>query len=321
MNTCTLHSNARAAWRCNRCQSHLCPKCAAPDERHGAKLVRCVQCGGMAEPLMVRKEIKPFWAMFPTFFKNMFSVGGLLQLFGLGALLGFLGWLGTFPLFGILSLFIYLGLYATYYFLVVSKATEGEEGLPELEDFGGFGEILVTAFRFIMSIAILWAPAVLYLWNSSVSYHEPTDIITDPFLVIILLLSFLYVPGAIITTAVSQSLVAILNPVNVMRIALSIPGDYIVASVVWGVINVLQVLFKMALNATLGKVAIPLLIPWIYQVLTLILPFASAFVLGWVIHQNGEKFGLLGPSDLMEPELPNATPQGVLPAEIVQASG
>ena len=318
MTTCTLHSNARAAWRCNKCQSFLCPSCAAPDERHGSKLVRCVQCGGLAELLMEKREIKSYWGMLPAFYKSMFSLNGLIQLAVLGAFLALLAWVGRLPLVGIFALFFYVAVYASYYFLIVRQATEGEETLPERDNLAEIGEIVLTGIRFILAVALLWVPVLIYLWNTNVQYAEAMDFLKDPFLVIILLVSFFYVPGAIITTAISESIIAILNPAHVILIAFRVPRDYIVTAVVWGVLHVLQVLFKVLLGATLLQLDVPVLIPWVYEILTLVLPLTGAFVLGWMIYQNEEAFGLLGSKDMMVPELPNAMPKGVMPvAELV----
>ena len=317
MTTCTLHGNARAAWRCSKCQSLLCPSCAAPDEQHGSKLVRCVQCGGLAELLMVKREIKSYWGMLPAFFKSMFSLRGLAQMAVLGGFLALLAWVGRLPLFGIVAWFFYVAVYASYYFLIVRQATVGEEVLPERDNLAEIGEILLTGIRFILAVAMLWVPVLIYLWNTNVQYAEVMDFIKDPFLVIILLVSFLYVPGAIITTAISESILAILNPANVILIAFRVPRDYIVTAVVWGLLHVLQILFKVLLGATLLQVEVPVLIPWVYEILTLILPLTGAFVLGWMIHQNEDAFGLLGAKDMMVPELPKAMPKGVMPVAAV----
>ncbi|MBW2702079.1 MAG: hypothetical protein JRF33_14780 [Deltaproteobacteria bacterium] len=325
MTTCTLHRNARAAWRCNKCQSFLCPSCAAPDERFGSKLVRCVQCGGLAELLMEKKEIKSYWGMLPAFYKGMFSVSGLTQLAVLGGFLAILAWVGRMPLLGgitmflnIAVLFVYVAVFASYYFLIVRQASLGEETLPERDNFAEIGEVLLTGIRFVLAVAFLWVPVLIYLWNTNMQYAEVMDFLKDPFLVIILLVSFLYVPGAIITTAISESMFAMLNPANVILIAFRVPRDYIVTAVVWGLLHVIQVLFKGLLGVTLLRIEVPLLIPFVYEVLTLVLPLTGAFVLGWMIYQNEEAFGLLGSKDMMVPELPNAMPTGVMPvAELV----
>jgi hypothetical protein len=52
----------------------------------------------------------------------------------------------------------------------------------------------------------------------------------------------------------------------------------------------------------------------VFTAVGLIIPILTAFVLGWLIYQNGEVLGFTQGRELMVPEVPGATPRGTLPA-------
>ena len=124
MNTCSIHQNSRAAWVCSKCGANLCPRCAAEDSLQRGTVTRCLACGGIAQDLMVRREIKPYWAMFDEFLKAIFFKEGLLLLLAmtvvlyLVALIPMVGWIP------------YAGIYASYYFLIIRRTAYGDVKLP-----------------------------------------------------------------------------------------------------------------------------------------------------------------------------------------------
>ncbi len=86
MHTCTKHMNARAAWRCSKCDSTLCPACAVSDTIQRVQIIRCISCGGVAQQIMTKKVVVPYWGMFGVFLQSIFSLTGLLQIFALAAM-------------------------------------------------------------------------------------------------------------------------------------------------------------------------------------------------------------------------------------------
>lgn len=312
MTRCSQHPNARAAWRCTKCGADLCPGCAAEDIIHGGKIVRCVTCSGVAEVLRVRREVVPYWGMFGTFLKAIFSLEGLLQFLALALILYLVAHV---PLVGGI---LYGGVWVSYYFLIINKAAYGNAKLPRPADFTDFvDDMVLPLIRFIAATLILWIPTYLYV-RSRIGFGNlfanPVEALADPVLILIVVVSVAYFPGAIITAAVTRSTLAMLNPLVILGIVLRIPGHYFLTVLVWGIMNVTDVWLLGHLAPVLGRFYLPLLTPVLLIALGLIVPILTAFVLGWLIHQNGEVLGFVSARELMVAEVPGAVPRAALPS-------
>lgn len=290
----------------------MCPGCAAEDSVHGAKIVRCATCGGVAEVLMVRKQIVPYWGMFGEFLKAIFSLEGLLQFLGLAVILYLVG---RIPLVGGI---LYGGVWVSYYFLIITKASTGTTRLPRPADFTDFvDDMVLPLVRFILATLILVIPTYLYVRSQVGFAHlfmNPREALADPVLLLIIALSVIYFPAAIITAAITRSTIAMLNPMVILGIIMRIPGHYFLTVLVWGIMNVADLWLMGLLTPVLARFYVPLLIPIVFTAVGLIIPILTAFVLGWLIYQNGEVLGFTQGRELMVPEVPGATPRGTLPA-------
>ncbi|MBN2496610.1 MAG: hypothetical protein JXR96_18620, partial [Deltaproteobacteria bacterium] len=201
MITCSMHSRAKAAWRCTECHKDLCPDCAASGESQSGAVVRCKHCGALAIPLMEHREIQPYWKMFPAFLGAIVSLEGLLQILAVAVvmyLVSFIPLLG-----GLLS----LSLWIAYYFSVIRKAAFGAERLPTISDFENpLDDMVAPLLRFVLASLILWAPTVWYIASHPdlvFVIKKPLLLFTDPVLILIMLAGILYFPGTIITAAIS----------------------------------------------------------------------------------------------------------------------
>lgn len=283
-------------------------------------VVRCLSCGAVAQPLKVRKEIKSFLSMIPDFLLAIFSGRGLLHLVVLGLLLTLSGFLAVIPLVGWLAaLAAYFGMYATYYFLIIREAVAGNPKAPPATHFSDNAlDVLLCAVRFLLGAAVVWVPAIAYLWGPRMAAiaANPMSALSDPVLLIIAGFGLLYFPAAMITAATTESAISMLNPLMILGIILRIPRHYLGAALLWGALFVGRFFLQAKLYAALmpafsvtgmiGKM-------WLVESVCLILPVLSAFILGWVIYQNGEVLGVLTQSDLWTQAVPNARPAGVLP--------
>ncbi len=317
---CSAHPDARAAWECSGCGAHLCPRCAADDMVQRISVVRCLSCGAVAQPLKVRKEIKSFLSMIPDFLLAIFSGRGLLHLAVLGLLLTLSGFLAVIPFLGWLAaLAAYFGLYATYYFLIIREAVAGNPQAPPATHFTDNAiDVLLCAVRFLLGAAVVWVPAIIYLWGPRMVAlaADPMSALSDPVLLLIAGFGLLYFPAAMITAATTESTIAMFNPLMILGIIVRIPKHYVGAALLWGILFVGRFFLRAKLFAALmpafsitgmiGKM-------WLTESVCLTLPVLSAFVLGWVIYQNGEVLGVLTQSDLWTLAQPNARPAGVLP--------
>jgi len=278
-------------------------------------IVRCVNCGGVAQQIMSEKEIVPYWGMFATFLKALFCPKGLMQVLALGAGIFFLG------LMPIVGWAMSLGLYAGYYFLVITHFAYGEENLPVPDDFSDVWDNLVSPFvRFVVATLIIWVPALLYVHHNMGLFFMlkyPNTMFHDPVLVVIVLLSLIYFPGAMITAAVSESTFAMLNPLYVIGMVVRIPGQYLLTVVVWGMMSVANVYLNTFVAAHLltcpCSVTRMIFMGVVCQSVGLLIPLMTAMVLGRLVYQNRRVLGFGRPRDLLVPEYPSAVPHGTAP--------
>ncbi|MBW1809698.1 MAG: B-box zinc finger protein [Deltaproteobacteria bacterium] len=311
MHTCTKHMNARAAWRCSKCDSTLCPACAVTANIQRTEIIRCLSCGGVAQQIMTQKVIVPYWGMFGVFLQAIFSLTGLLQILALAAMV-FLS-----SLIPIVGWVISLGIYAGYYFLVITRYSFGEEKLPIPADFSDvFDDIFAPFFRFIIGTLLVWVPALLYI-NAHVGFglmfSSPAAAFSDPILILIILVSIAYFPGVMITAAVTQSTLAMLNPMIILGIILRIPGHYFLTVIVWGMMTVANAFLRNLVGPILYEHHVFLLTGILNEAVGLLIPMLTAMVLGRLVYQNGETLGYHTPKDLTVPEFPGATPQATAP--------
>ena len=310
MNTCSIHQNSRAAWFCTKCGANLCPRCAAEDSLQRGTVVRCLACGGIAQELMVRRVVKPYWAMFDEFLRAIFFKEGILQLLGVTVVM-YLALL--IPMVGVI---VYAGIYASYYFLIIRRTAYGDVKLPlpTMDDL--IEDVLAPLLRFIVATLIIWVPAAIYLRSTVgvlVFLAVPSLALHDPILLGLLILGIVYFPAAIMTAAVTRNTLAMLNPLVILGIVLRIPGHYFMTVVVWAVMNVADSYLRSLAGSILLPHYVKVLTPLLMIAISLIIPFLAALVLGRLLYQNGEVLGFTSERDLMVPEFPGARPLGTVP--------
>ena len=247
--------------------------------------------------------------MFPAFARAIFSLEGMLQFFAIAIALYAAGWL---PLVGgILSKFIFI----SYYFKVILHSALGSETLPEPAEFTDFGAIFGPVFRFFLATTLIWLPALLYvIFVVGVAGFDIKQV-SPPILVLLVGIGVVYFPAAIIVAAISDSTLAMLNPMITMQMILRFPGQYLLTVAVWGVLNIIDGALMILLFGISRAFYVPVLTPVLLSMVGLIIPIFTAFILGRLIHQNAEHFKMLGKEDFEEPEWPDALPRGKRSAE------
>ncbi|MBN2496580.1 MAG: hypothetical protein JXR96_18470 [Deltaproteobacteria bacterium] len=305
MNCCTRHPDSRAAWRCQRCKSLLCSRCAAPD---GAR-VRCVGCGSFAEPLMIRKPIPPFWSMLPTFVRWIFRRRGLIEWLATGAVLGLAAWLVRFAGVGTVAAVLYLLLFVASFMLIVRRAAEGREEMPDEVDLHEYDELGLVLYRFLLATAILWIPTLLGLLYG----EAEAGLLGNPVLLLAIGASVLYAPAAVVAAIAGRSLGDVLNPVQVLSTVTRFGRDYGVALLVLLVMGGLIAAVRFGPpGAALAGLPVPWVAEFVIETISLLPAWLVALSLGRLIFQNGEELGLFSSKSLLVPELPGARPTGVL---------
>jgi hypothetical protein len=313
---CSTHALTRAGWQCTSCGRFLCPDCALSKPiRNAADTTLCVHCGNLAQILMVRKDIKPYWTAFPSFVRAMFSTAGVIQMFAVALVMTLASLLPGASGRGI-AMFVFV----SYYFQVIRRCAQGQEHLPEPDDFTGLENYWIMT-RFSFASALIWAPAVYYVFRNA----TPLEILNDPARVFrtyfdgwaagLIAFGIIYYPAAIITAAIAESILAMLNPMITIRMMLRIPGQYFATVLVWLFIAGLDYAFGAMVSGFQALVHIPILSALVIQFFKLPLPILTGFILGRLIFQNAEDFGIVRTDKLYEPEWPGVKPRAIARAQ------
>lgn len=308
---CDAHGG-RGAWSCQACSRVLCPRCAYEQQTRSGRVTLCVHCGGLALPLTRPRRILPWWALFPDFLGALFSVEGLAQIIAIGLVC----WLvGLVPAVGAgIASFIFI----TYFFRVITAAARGETKLPDPEDFLGFESIFPPMLRFNVATMCLWLPALVYLYATGGFTRLVVDgpkALVDPVLFAIGFAGLLYFPAALIAAAVADSFLAVINPWITVRLILRIPQQYFLTWAACFGLVLLDVFLSVGLLAIERVFTIPIVTGVIVESVSLVLPLLTAMILGRLIYQNAEQFGLLLVGEDEELLWPEAQPEATPPTD------
>jgi len=310
---CDTHREARAGWQCTACGKLRCPDCVGDKRLRQGSATLCLDCGGLATKITRPRRIEPYWEMFPRFLAAMFSWEGLVQMLAIGGFMYLLSWL-PFGLGAVAVGFVYI----TYYFRVISHAAAGGERLPEPEDFLGWESIFSPMLRFSVAAGLIWLPAVLYIWFG-VGYEaiiaKRTAALLDPVIFILLAAGLVYFPAAIIAAAVANSVWAVINPMITVRLMLRIPWEYAITWAIWAGLSVLDIILRAGLNLAASVVSIPIVSAVIVQTTSLFVPVFTGLILGRLIYQNADEFGLLLAGHDVEEVWPEAVARGQIGLE------
>jgi hypothetical protein len=240
----------------------------------------------------VYRDVEPFWKMVGPFFGTMVRPEGLLQLAPIVLLL-LLAELAI-----LLAPLIQISLLISWCMMVVVHASEGGESLPRPFEGGAtpFREVILRLLA--AGMPIWFTVAIVYLnFEEGVAY------------VVVGIAVIFYLPGAIIVAAIQQSLVEVVNPATTINLILRGRGEYVLVAVFW----VAAVLFAVAVDwgfaNTVGRLGVPIVVPFLGHAINLIVPTLAAFTLGRFIWQNGEVFGVMTFADRRQAQVVDPTPR------------
>lgn len=305
---CGAHPAVIAAWQCSDCSQALCEDCAAADRVGRMPIVRCAICGGLTEELRSYRDVAPYWRMPLIAAQAIARPEGLLQLLALGLLFSVL----DFAL--LLAPILQGGFLIGYLLLVVRHVADGKETLPQpdLEHVGGAaGSVL----RFMVASLILWLPLLSYLTANELALdvlNEASTARSDPIAVAIFVVVLVLLPVTVMVAAIGDSLVTMLHPGTLWSVLRVLGRDYLGATLVWFGVLAVQYPVSWLLDATLGRVPIPVLVTAVDWAIWLAVPVMSSSVLGRVLYQHGERLGLLLPDAKLLPQRPEAEARGLL---------
>ncbi|HEY3355100.1 MAG TPA: hypothetical protein VGQ83_17740 [Polyangia bacterium] len=296
---CGHHPAAAAGWRCARC-GDLCPDCAA-ERRAGVGTIEvCVHCGGHAPPITIPRGHVSFATRIPGAFLYPLNLMGLLAMAGLAAVLAFLPTM--------IGRVIGVGTFFAYIFSLITTTANGSDEItaPDFSDI--VEDILTPARRGLTAGALLWVPAVVYVfWIRGV--EEITFF--DPVLWAIIAAGIIYLPMALLVAAAGNGVLRMLNPVFTFQCIGRLGTDYFIAV---GAVAGLGILWFVTsiIAAIVGHLPIPILASWAAAIIQVYIPFVTARVLGLLLFVRGADIGYGTEKDLNEPVLPGVRPRGAV---------
>lgn len=249
-----------------------------------------------------------------TFTRSLLTLNGALQLLAVGFAVSVLRW----ALFWLppLAIVCATGVFAAFFFLVLREASRGAMGLPWMQGSGDpFSDIFAAFGRMLMVTAVVWAPALAYIhWTDGIDafFLHPGSVLRQPVPLALIAFGIVYLPGALMTAAVTESGVAALNPFGVFTVIRRIPKDYAVAVGLVVGLGVVDVLVAAILAGFAAVLAVPVLTTLVVSTLGLVVPAVLAFALGRIIYRNGVVLEYITRQEMLEPEVPDAEPAGTL---------
>jgi FHA domain len=249
---CLNHAELRATLECSKCGQYFCEACVRELKRAGgATLKFCLECSGRCEPIGARKGSgageKSFAAHVGNAFQYPFRRDGLIVLIAGTVFFFVLSFAARFSFY--LAAFAGGYLFAYLQKIILSSA-HGDEALPGWPEFTNLWEDIGQPLcQWLAALAVSFGPAILCLYLLRSSPAEMKLLV----LPLIFLGSF-YFPMAVLGVAMHDSVTA-LNPVFVFHSIFKIPGPYLVACLVLGVV----VGVDLAAESMIGFVTVPII--------------------------------------------------------------
>lgn len=303
---CRTHPSALAGWFCEGCNSSLCPRCVAEESFSITRVETCCRCGERAVPLKLHRSHRSYASRLGDSWRFLAKASTWVSIVALGAFSTVVLWVG-----GGLGALVVTGAMWAYLFYTFICAARGAE--LDVPDFSSVSDITTPLLRGVIGSLYIWVPALLYGVYSRGVGDEPWEtLFSDPIFYLILFWGLFYGPIAFMVAATNTSFLTLLNPVAMVNWAFKLGTDYLLALVAMGVCLAVDFLLESLGNA-LAAPGLPLISGFVPQVLSLVMPFLMAHMLGLLLYVRGDKVGYGMEEDYYERVLPDAKPEGQVP--------
>lgn len=271
-NHCTYHPTRPAHYFCPKCHTDYCPECVIKRETqvYGAKkdFHFCPKCGGEAESLGVSNFIPPFWNRLPRFFTYPLQPRPLVLMIVLAAAGTFLAWLPFVSL-------ILWGILIKYSYAALRNTMHGNLQPPEVshetitEDFG-------QVFKQIGLFALIGIGVAMAFGQLG-----PAAGIAS------LLFVVLFLPSMVIVLVISNSIIAALNPLAFVTLALRIGWGYLLMYLFLVLLLMAPLALAQTFTSSMPETLLQFLSIFANQYYTII----AYNLMGYVILQYHEEVG------------------------------
>lgn len=303
---CRTHSSTRAGWFCEGCNSSLCPRCVAEESFSITRVETCCRCGERAVPLRLHRSHRSYASRLVDSWRFLTKGSTWVSIVALGVFSAAVLWIG-----GGLGALVVTGAMWAYLFYAFICAARGAE--LDVPDFSSVSDITTPLLRGVIGSLYIWVPALLYVvYSRGVGDEAFTTLFSDPIFYLILGWGLFYGPIAFMVAATNTSFLTLLNPVAMVNWAIKLGTDYLLALVAMGVCLGVDILLG-SLGNMLAETGVPLISGAVPQVLSLVMPFLMAHMLGLLLYVRGDKVGYGMDEDYYERVLPDAKPEGQVP--------
>ncbi len=287
---CDRHRDRFAEWICAHCGKGWCDECGLVTRAVSSKvqLIQCAACRDrcVASPRRERRlqreakesqaRLSIAWALGEGLKRPASGWYPVFVWIGVG----FLYAVGGFFSGTILSALVRL-LPVPYFLRIVRHAARGERGFPEPGDVTDWvWDVIVPALGFVVGCWLVALPAGLY---AALRPGSVGDVASDPTFWLLLAVGLFYLPAVIVTTAMTDSVGAALNPAFAVRLLARVREDYLVL-----LVGAFVMTAGSGLVARFVPAPLSYLWPWvdIYAVL------ATMSVYGNVLYRRRDQLGL-----------------------------
>jgi hypothetical protein len=279
---CFQHVASPADFSCTKCGNDLCPQCVRM-QKLGSKFVPfCTTCGGKCIPLAqksaaIPKKTATFFGSLGSAFIYPFKGNGLLILLCGTFFFGILEFLSSFVfLMALMLKVITYGYLFAYMQKIISSSADGEEEPPGFPDVTDMGSDIIQPFLLLIgTFAVSFGPAFFLYAQGAIMAGN-----------LMLLLGMVYFPMALLGVAMADSMSG-LNPLLVTSTILKVPGPYLIAVIVLGIL----VAVRMIIPVVLDMIPIPLVGWTMISFTTLLLLTIEMRILGVLYYTNRKKIG------------------------------
>ncbi|MBN8231553.1 hypothetical protein JYK02_28975 [Corallococcus macrosporus] len=323
---CTGHPDAAAGWRCEHCEALLCPACVELRRTGTVEYAVCGRCEGTANVLLRSRSGAALRTRLLDSLRFPFTGPGLQTLIAVSVMLAVLHMFAVgVRILHVLPLTLALGVFWSAFFSLVRGTARGDAD-PEGPGFTSLvQDNLLPGLRGLGVTVGVFLPALVHAWHLLppvsgfaivVRFLYPLDTLWLPevrgnaLFWALAGLGLLWLPWALLLAAATQSVRAALNPVRTLGCLRALGRD---AGLVTGVFVVLASVHGVLRGcaAWVVELGLPFVSGLIAQVLTCLMPFCAASLLGRVLYVHGDALGYLPAREFLEPTLGDTAPQRV----------
>lgn len=212
MESCKYHPITPSVFSCSHCNEEFCDSCV--DHSVGGE-AHCFLCGGHVLYHVTTDNVDPFWRRLEKAFKYPLNANAMMMVIGLSVVSALVA---ALPLGGFLSFIANLcvaGLTVNYAFLCLTATSEGKMEAPMLAD------------AMAGSIDVLWKLFLMMLFLG-LSLYAMAVYISPVLVIVTMVVLYIGLPAILMCFAHSNSVLDAVNPLNFVRLMLTVGVPYIV---------------------------------------------------------------------------------------------